>query len=158
MKKTVFALLLLLLPLAGQAEDLYVKSLKGKVLSGPGFKNDVVTVLKKGDQVKVLERQKQWIKIQYQDKSGWISKLLLSPKPAMGKVSAIQEKETAQQKSSVRKRASAASTAAAARGLREDDRARLSDATQEDYQALEKMEKEKVNEKDVTKFSTELEK
>lgn len=155
MKKTVL-FCLLLFPISVYAETLYVTSARGKLLDGPGFKHKLVSMLGRGDQLNVIERQKRWIKVEHEGKSGWISQLLVSDKPPMGRVSVIEEKETEQQKATVRKRASAASSSAAARGLREDERARLSDAKQENYQALEKMEQHQVEEAEVERFSSEL--
>jgi len=138
------------------AEELYVKSTKGKIHSAPGFKNSVVVVLSKGDKVEVLEQKQDWIKVKAGDHTGWISKLLVSKNPPLKRISVIKGKETKTQKESVRRRASSASTAAAARGLREDGRARLSDSEQANYEALEKMEKEGVAEDEVEKFSEGL--
>lgn len=157
MKHIVF-ILLLLLSLPALAGDMYIKSTKCKVLDGPGFGNKVVMVLNKGDVVKVLEEKGPWLKVSVNGKTGWISKLLASKDPPLNKVTVTEGKETEKQKSNVRKRASGSSTAAAARGLREDDRARLSDATEENYQALQQVEKRQVDDKAVDNFSRPLSK
>ncbi len=155
MKITMF-ILLLCFSCAVAAEELYVKSTKGKLHAEPGFKNPVVLVLNKGDKVNVLERKLDWIKVKAGDKSGWISKLLVSENPPLDRITVIKGEETEAQKESVRRRASSASTAAAARGLREDGRARVSDSEQANYDALNKMEQQGVDESEVEKFSEQI--
>ncbi len=152
MKRILF---ILLVCFAGTvaAEELYVKSTVGKLLTEAGFKNPVVAVLNKGDKVEVLERKQDWVKVKIGDKTGWISKLLVSPNPPLERATAIKGEETEAQKNSVRRRASSSSTAAAARGLREDGRARVSDSEQANYEALKKMEESSVPPSEVENFS-----
>lgn len=156
--RSVLFLMILLLSLPAMAEDMYVKSTRGKVLASPDFKSKTVTVLSKGDKVKVLQTKGQWVKVSAGGKSGWMSLLLVSKNPPLNKVTLTDSEESEQQKSNVRKRASGTSTAAAARGLREDERARLSDSEQENYQALQQMEQSQVDDKAVKNFSRPLSK
>ena len=64
----------------------------------------------------------------------------------------IKDQDSDAQKDAVRRRASSSAGAAAARGLRQDERARASDQGQTNYPAVEKMEANPVNEKEVETF------
>jgi uncharacterized protein YgiM (DUF1202 family) len=153
MKKFLLISALVLIPLTGSAADmLFVQSGKAKLMASPSFNSEVVTVAAKGDPLKLLEKADRWYQVNYNGKSGWVSKLLVSPTPPKDKISVIKETESEAQKENVRRRASSASTAAAARGLREDSRARSSDQGKPDWKALEQVESVHVDQEDINQF------
>ena len=134
------------------ADLLYVQSSKAKIFSSPSFQGQLVVTANKGDSLTPLETSGQWVKISYQQHTGWISSLLVNSKPPQEKITVIKDQDSDAQKDDVRRRASSSASAAAARGLRQDERARASDQSQTNYPAVEKMEATKINEKDVETF------
>lgn len=143
-------LLLVILPeITHAGETLYVQSVKAKLLSAPSFQAKPVDVISRGNPVDVVESQGRWIKVQYQDKSGWINKLLLSSGPPLKKVTLLDEQPVSQE---ARRRASSVATSAAARGLTAEDRARLNMKNEFDYAALSEMESMKIDESEVWEF------
>lgn len=153
MKNSVGALMLLLTTLTAFAADTrYVQSSKAKIFSNPSFQSEVVVTVNKGAALTVLETSDQWVKVSYQQQSGWISALLVGSKPPQEKITVIKDQDSDAQKDAVRRRASSSAGAAAARGLRQDERARASDQGQTNYPAVEKMEANPVNEAEVETF------
>ncbi len=153
MTRLILVALLLLASTPALAESLFIQSAKAKLMDNPSFKGAVVATAEKGDEVALVERKDKWVKVSFKDKQGWVSALLVGTKPPADKVTIIKEGEDANQKESVRRRASSSASAAAARGLRQDDRARASDEGQTNYKDLEKMESNKVDAKAVDEFS-----
>lgn len=151
--KTFFCALAFLFPAATAfaADIVYVQSSKAKIFAAPSFQSQLLITANKGEALTVLETSNQWVKVSYQKHTGWIASLLVNSKPPQGKITVIKEKDGTPQ-DSARRRTSASASAAAARGLRQDERARASDQSRTDYPAVEKMEAGKVSEKDVEDF------
>lgn len=140
---------LLVAPFA-QAADIYVQSVKAPILSGPSFGSAKLAEAAKGDALKELEKKGGWHKVSYKDKTGWISRLLISAKPPAGRVSVL-EGTSENLETGARKRASAFTTAAAARGLSED-RSRVSDKYRVNFKGVERMEAVKINDDEALNF------
>jgi uncharacterized protein YgiM (DUF1202 family) len=155
MKILRYALLTsLMLPVASFAQEtVYVQSLKAKLLAAPAFNAGVVAEANRGDAAKVLEIQDRWYKVQLGDKSGWLSRLVVSDHAPLNKATALDEQHTGDV--SARRRASVATTAGAARGLTADDRLRASQSGLTNYVALEKVEKLTVSEQEALDFLSE---
>lgn len=139
-----------LAPKGAQAADLFVQSVKAPILSGPSLGSSKVAEAAKGDLLKEVEKKGDWHKVVFKDATGWVSRLLVGPKPPSGKVS-ILEKADEKLETGARKRASAFTTAAAARGLTED-RARASDKFRVDYNALDIMEGITISDEEALRF------
>lgn len=144
--------LFLIVPLA-QAADLYVQSVKAPILSDPSFGSPKIAEAAKGEALKELEKKGGWHKVGYKDKTGWVSRLLIGPRPPAGRVSVL-EGTSENLESGARKRASAFTTAAAARGFAED-RSRVSDKYKVNFVGVERMEAVKVNDDDAMTFLLE---
>lgn len=156
MKQTHYSLLISLLlyaPSVAYAGDLFVQSVKAPILAAPSLGSPRITEVVKGDMLKEVEKKDSWHKVSYKDKTGWVSRLLVGPKPPIGKVSVLEETEEKLEKG-VRKRASAFTTAAAARGLAED-RARISDKFRVDFQGVETMEALNITDDEAVRFLQE---
>ena len=141
--------LLLIAPLA-QAVDLYVQSVRAPVLSAPSFGSSRLVEATKGDALKEIEKKGGWHKVSYKDKIGWVSRLLVGPKPPASRVSVLvgaSEKLA----TGARKRASAFTTAAAARGLAED-RSRVSDKYRVNFAGVVRMEAVKISDAEAIAF------
>jgi uncharacterized protein YgiM (DUF1202 family) len=146
-----------LLPAAALAADaVYVQSAKAKIMGEPSFKSKEVGTARKGDKLAVAEKGDGWLKVSAGGMTGWVNKLVVSDSPPMDKVSVITE-ESADIGGQSRKRASAQTSAAAARGLSDTERKRLTDEGKADYRALTEMEKIAggVSERDVESFSSQ---
>lgn len=152
--KTFIRSLILLLATATAfaAETVYVQSSKAKIFANPSFQAQQVGTAIKGESLTLLETADQWTKVGFQNRIGWIPSLLVGSKPPQDKITVIKGQNGPAQGDDARRRASASSSAAAARGLRQDERARASEQGQTNYPAVEKMETNKVNEKDVDTF------
>lgn len=73
-------LILLIFSLKVQASDFYITTSDLNVRNGVGTNYESLVVLEKGDTVKLLENESDyWVKIQYQDKIGYVAKTYLQP-------------------------------------------------------------------------------
>lgn len=138
--------------MAGTA-DLYVQSVKAPILSAPNLGSPKVDEAKKGEQLIEVEKQGNWHKVNYKDKTGWVSKLLVGQRPPAGKVSVL-ESSGEKLETGARKRASAFTTAAAARGFAEE-RSRVSDKYKVNFAKVEQMEALRISDEDAMKFLQE---
>ena len=141
---------LLSAPLTAQAADLFVQSVKAPILSAPSLGSSKVGEAAKGDMLKELGKKGDWYNVGYKNSTGWVSRLLVGPKPPSSKVSVL-EQTGEKLETGARKRASAFTTSAAARGLSED-RARISDKFRVDYNALDEMEAIKISDDEALRF------
>lgn len=134
------------------AEDVfYVQSLKAKVMSAPSFKSAVLGEVSKGNKLVVTGREGSWVKVRYDAKEGYVSSLLLSTHPPIEKQAFLKGEEP-EIKEGVRRRASTFASAAAARGLTQDDRRRISREEKIDYGSLEKVDALSVSTEEVMRF------
>ncbi len=135
-----------------RAQDTYyVQSLKAKILSEPSFKGKTIAEAVKGARLVSSGREGNWVKVVLPQKEGYISSLLVTKYPPLEKTSVIKGDET-DIKQSVRRRASTYTSAAAARGLAQDDRRRVSTEDKTDYGGLEKMEAVAISSEEVSRF------
>ena len=132
-------------------EVFYVQSLKAKVMSGASFRAKVLGETTRGHKLVALGRMGTWVKVNYQSREGYVSALLVSTRPPMEKQGLIKADESVISHG-VRRRASTYTSAAAARGLVQDDRRRLSRDEKVDYQGLEKLEAVTITDDDIAKF------
>ena len=146
-------LIAFMLPSFAAAADLYVQSVKAPILSSPSLGSPKLAEAAKGESLKEMEKKGDWYKVGYKDVSGWVSRLLVGPRPPAGKISVLEETEERIEKGA-RKRASAFTTAAAARGLAEE-RARLSDKLKVDYNGVEMMEAIRITDEEASRFIQE---
>lgn len=139
---------------AHAGELVYVHSKQAKMLAAPDFNAAPVATLDKGSALEVQGKDGRWLKVSHQQQTGWVPELLVGAKPPLDKISVINE-EAPELKESARRRASATTSTAAARGLRNDDRARESDDAVADYSALTEMEGYAVSDEEARKFVDE---
>lgn len=152
--RNVTAALWLALPACALADGtLYVQSLKAKILTAPAFTGTVVVEVNRGETLTLLENQDRWYKVSFGNKSGWISKLVVSDRAPMNKTTALNAQEGIEM--GARRRASLATTAGAARGLTYDDRMRASQTGIANYDALERVEEVQVSEQEALSFLAE---
>lgn len=131
--------------------EYYVQSVKAKVMSSPSLKSAVIAEVAKGFKLTASGREGSWVKVRFSDKNGYVSSLLVSTHPPFEK-SGIIKGEDADIKQGVRRRASSYTSAAAARGLTQDDRRRLSKEEKVDYESLEKMEAFTLSDDELARF------
>ena len=136
---------------AAGSDVLYVQSSKAKIMKSPSFKSKVVVTAKKGQELTVVKKKGRWYEVKVDGKTGWVSGLLVSSSMPIEKVSVFAKADKDISKSA-RRRASVMTTAAAARGLAEDDRRRLGAETKMDYAAIEKVDAITISEKEVDAF------
>ncbi len=141
------------LPSMADAADLYVQSVKAPILSAPSLGSPKLAEAKKGEPLKEMEKQGNWYKVSYKDKTGWVSRLLVGQRPPASKVSVL-EGAGEKLETGARKRASAFTTAAAARGFAEE-RSRVSDKYKVDFARVEHMEAIKVSDEEALAFLQE---
>jgi uncharacterized protein YgiM (DUF1202 family) len=131
--------------------DYFVQSAKARVLSAASFKSSLLGEVGKGYKFASLAKQGSWVKVKYKGKVGYVPALLLSTHPPFEKVGLIKADES-DIKQGVRRRASSYTSAAAARGLAQDDRRRLSKEEKVDYESLDKVESFKVTPEELSRF------
>lgn len=129
----------------------YVQSLNANVRSDPSFGSKVIAKVAKGQTLTPISREGNWIKIKIDGKEGYISSLLVSTHPPLQKQTVIKA-EDEEIKPTARRRASSYTSAAAARGLTDEERKREGIEEGPDYKALDKMESLKVTPEEVKQF------
>jgi uncharacterized protein YgiM (DUF1202 family) len=129
----------------------YVQSVNASVRAEPSFGAKVIAKVAKGQTLASISKQGSWIKIKVDGKEGYISSLLVSSHPPMQKQTVIKA-EDEEIKPTARRRASSYTSAAAARGLTNEEKQREGVEETSDYKALDKMEAQKVTPEEVSKF------
>ena len=110
------AAVLMLMPGMAMAKDLFVQSVKTKIMNEPSFKAEVVDTAIRGARLEQVEAKDGWFKVKAGAKTGWVNHLAVADTPPMDKVTVITaDSEDLQDKS--RKRTGAMTSAGAARGL-----------------------------------------
>ena len=152
MKKLMIFLSLLAFSLTATADEfLYILSARAKILSAPSFSAPAIENVTKGEKLVGHEKTQRWYKVSYKGKEGWVSRLAVSPNPPMKRLSKLASADTDISENS-RRRANAVSTTAAVRGLRGDERSRISDEGSSNFAMLSQMEALSVSEEDVLSF------
>ncbi len=131
--------------------EYYVQSMKAKVMSATSFKSLVLGEVGKGFKFISSGKYGSWVKVRFKDRDGYVSSLVLSTHPPLDKIGVIKADDS-EIKQGVRRRASSYTSAAAARGLAQDDRRRLSKEEKADYDSLEKIESFKLDPAEITRF------
>jgi uncharacterized protein YgiM (DUF1202 family) len=139
------------LAVAAAPQTVYVHSMKAVIMDSPSMKGKPVVTASRGDKLTVIGEQSRWYNVRTDGKTGWVSTLLVRPEPPTNKKSVFTNGDKDLSKGS-RRRASAVTSAAAARGLTADERARLGITEKVDYAALEKVEAVTVSNKDLADF------
>ena len=129
----------------------YVQSVNANVRSDPSFGSKVIAKVSKGQTLTSVSREGSWIKIKIDGKVGYISSLLVSTHPPLEKPTVIKA-EDEEFKPTARRRASSYTSAAAARGLTDEDKKHAGIEDKSDYKALNKMESVKVTPEEVKNF------
>ena len=131
--------------------EYYVQSVKAKVMSGTSFKAPVLGEVGKGFKFASTGKEGNWVRVRFKDRDGYISSLVLSTHPPLSRTGVIKA-EDSEIKQGVRRRASSYTSAAAARGLAQDDRRRLSKEEKADYDSLDKIESFKLSPDEISRF------
>ncbi|OGW50603.1 MAG: hypothetical protein A2078_14545 [Nitrospirae bacterium GWC2_57_9] len=142
MKRQTFLVILVLLLSASfvsAADVYYVQSVKAKVMWEPSFKSKVMTEVAKGYKFIALGKEGNWIKVKRDFEQGYISALLVATHPPFPKQGLIKAGD-GEIKQGVRRRASTFTSAAAARGLTQEGRKRLSREEKADYYSLDRID------------------
>lgn len=140
-------------PLWADADPLFVQSLKAKIMAEPNFKSKEIAVASRGDRLDGGGLKDGWYKVSVKNAEGWVNRLCVAETPPMDKVTAISA-DAADLGEKSRKRASAVTSAAAARGLSDAERKRMSDEGLADYRALGMLERTSaaISERDIEAF------
>lgn len=156
MKKGVLSLMAVLaMGMAAMASTMYVQSREAPLMQEPSFGAAVLGTFTQGSEVRVLETQGTWHRVQAEKQQGWMSRLALTSNPPLGRVGVIGAGEE-RLEDSVRRRTSAVVTAGAARGLTPEDRARASEMGLSNYHALAQMERLHLEEEEIIRFHREV--
>ncbi len=131
--------------------EYYVQSVKAKVMSGTSFKSPVLGEVGKGFKFISSGKQGSWVRVRFKNRDGYVSSLVLSTHPPLPRAGIIKA-EDREIKQGVRRRASSYTSAAAARGLAQDDRRRLSREEKADYDSLDKIESFKLSPDEISRF------
>ena len=147
----LFYLTFLTLPIQVLAADLYVKSLKAPLLKEARNGAETILILERNEAVIGQRAEGPFVEVNFQNKKGYMNKLFLSEKPLMEKGSLLDKNIDISSKA--RKRASGFTSAAAARGLKEDsDQIFKTLGSDVNPAEFKKMESYKVTDKDGLNF------
>lgn len=152
MKKQLMMLItgLLYASLSFADTSYYVQSTNATVRSGPSFGAKIVAKVSKGQMLSSTSKSGDWIQVKIDGKEGYISHLLVTTHPPIDKTTVIKADEQ-EIKPTARRRASSFTSAAAARGLTDEEKKREG-VEKADYKAVDKMEAVKVTPDEVKKF------
>jgi len=128
----------------------YVQSTNATIRSAPSFGSKVIAKVSKGQMLTSTAKNGDWIKVKIDGQDGYISHLLVTNQPPMEKTTIIKADEQ-EIKPTARRRASSFTSAAAARGLTDEEQKREG-IEKSDYKAVDKMEAVKVSPDEVKKF------
>lgn len=156
MRKTVvviicFMLVVLMSRSSLGSQSYYVQSAKARIMGKPSFSAEVIDVVSKGHRFASGEVVGNWIKVRHNLDVGYVPKLLVSTRPPFTRVRLIKEDQSAFTYS-VRRRASTYTSAAAARGLTQESRGRLSREDDVNYRAIERIEAFTVSADELKRF------
>ncbi len=144
--------LVLMTPVISHAEDiLYVMSKRAKILSSPEFGSKTIVNVLKGEKLVTVDKNTNWYKVKYEDKTGWLSRLSVSYHPPMKRKRRIASVDRKLLENS-RRRASSVSTTAAIRGLSQIDRSRGEGQDAMDFASLERMENVQIEDAAIFAF------
>lgn len=132
-------------------EVYYVQSAKARILSSPSFKSAVLGEASRGSRLSVIKKEGRWVKVVFYGKQGYVAAILVTPYPPLAMKGLIRAEDTDFQQS-VRRRASTYTSAAAARGLAQDDRRRIGGLEKADYDGLALVEAFTVTEAELARF------
>jgi len=130
----------------------YVQSDNANVRSEPSFGAKVIAKVAKGQTLTSISKDGSWIKVKIDGKEGYISALLVSNHAPIEKQTITKTAEDADAKPTARRRASSFTSAAAARGLTDEEKKREGIEEKSDYKAVDKMESVKITPEEVKKF------
>lgn len=149
----IYLCIVVLLLISGtlRAEDLYVQSAKAKIMWEPTFKSKVMAEVGSGHKFVSIGKEGNWVKVKFDYEVGYVSSLLLANHPPFAKQGLIKAADS-DLRVGVRRRASTYTSAAAARGLAQEGRKRLSKEEKADYYSLEKIEAYTVSSDEISRF------
>ena len=140
---------------AAWADPLYVQSGRAALLDSPSLGGGAVTELARGAELQIVERGDGWYRVRHGGEEGWISRLVVSAEPPMDRGSVFAG-DADLDADNVRRRPSQIASAAAARGLAEEQRARARQHEMARYDLLEEIEAAVIAEGDVHAFHARL--
>lgn len=135
-----------------QAENLYIKSYKVKPMESLTSKKSMAPITR-GTKVEKLFLEQQWVKIDYNGKSGWVHKLSVSSRPPVKRVSLLAKNIDIS--TVARKRASSFTSTGAARGLSDVSKIKLADRIAPNFELLQEIENVVVDPEQAVAFLME---
>jgi uncharacterized protein YgiM (DUF1202 family) len=130
----------------------YVQSDNANVRAEPSFGAKVIAKVAKGQTLTSLSKDGSWIKVKVDGKEGYISSLLVSSHAPLDKPAITKTADETDAKPTARRRASSYTSAAAARGLTDEEKNSDGVVEKSNYKAVDKMESIKVTPEEVKKF------
>ena len=83
-KLSILLALILAAPMVVNAEEfIYVMSARAKILSSPSFGSPTIRNVLKGERLVSIEKNNNWYKVKFGNKTGWLSRLSVSYHPPM---------------------------------------------------------------------------
>lgn len=147
-------LYLLITTTAFSEESLYVQPFRARIFAKPSVASEVLGSVDSGFQFVSTGKEKNWIKLQFKGKAGYLPAVQAAKTPPLGK-NTVQGPDSAP-KLSVRSRASSTSAVVAGmKGLTYEDRARVSKGERSDYDALDKVDALKISSDELKSFQLE---
>lgn len=139
---------------AQAAQQVYVNSKKVNLYQLDNFRSDVISQLRKGDELNVIKYRDKWVRVKHLSLQGWVPRYSISDtKPRTEKVSFFTRFKRFLRGDSQRARVSTVSTAGGLRGLTDEE---TENSGNKDYEAVKKMEELLVSEQEVEQFSQEI--
>jgi hypothetical protein len=137
MKNLVF--LCLIVSSLSEAKELYIKSLKAPLLKEAKVGSPTITTLERGTKLDEIKSADKFTQVKSGSTEGYVNQLFLSSTPLPGQKESLLNQDV-DITSKARKRASGFTSAAAARGLKEDSDDIFQALGEEDGARLKEME------------------
>ena len=140
-----------------ESEKLYVQSVKANLMAEPQLNSRSLAILKRGTELKVIRKEGTWYQVSALEKSGWVSKLFVNPTQPMGEAQLATElSQDKNLNKAARRRSSSYGVSASTRGLTSGSRVREGrEKYPSDYEAVDKIDKQKAEEHEVDQFKKE---
>lgn len=135
-------------------ETMYIQSANAGLKKEPKMSADNIAELHRGDEVAILKKDGMWFEVSATGKTGWVSKLFMSPNKPVGASSLVNEVKS--EFKANRERTQPKAVAASTRGL---DSSRSMSRVREgrqlfqmDYPSLEVIEGMKIENEELNQF------
>jgi hypothetical protein len=151
----VLSLLSLMLAVTAFSEEsLFVQPYRIKIYAKPSIAAEVIGSVDSGFQFVSSGRERNWVKLVFKGKQGFIPAVQTAKTPPLGK-SVSQAVEAAPKLGARARTSSSSAVVAGMKGLTYEDRARVTKGEMSDFESLDKVDSLKITPEELNQFQLE---